>query len=770
MSEDPTIQWALANPLAIQIDEPSKMWHSGAARDVLPLSPDEVLVATDTSGLWLATHNGVATPAADLDKPDLWCLAKGVYADDHIYAGGQGLFETDLGVQGVPILNWREIPLTYSSSALGVVTLGGGGGPTTIRTVYRIAVLREDRRIVIATRSGVFWSDIPEPPKNTLGCLWMLLGLPTPTQPWTAVYGSYSWNKAVGLPDVKMGYLGLAAGPPRRGERERSIAVASWGEPGRAAEFYWGEWEGGQLVMHPAKVQQDLGRVWARATTMASCEHHPERMYAISSNDEGFPYALWRSFDAGRSWEPVEPKMVKTPGLNPPHLKFPAAAGNFGNHWMRPNNCIAVSRDKPDVVVVGWRYDGFFVSEDAGASFRRTDESWHAHADVHGVRFDPTDPTGERIYTASDGGVLMAPGLGRNANHFVSLFNRQLATLQFQTWPDRMFYGTMTPNPSDNGVVAGGLQDNGNVSCAVEPTVLPWREFEFGDGHICTFVATGHLLFHNNDEPPSVRHTKWDLAAKTVGPTQIVPVTVADPQLATPNGLEGPVISAIASPRRRNGAGHFMYAVAGTKSSVFAFFSDHHGGTPGWEFIARVPIATGYAITAVASHDGERIFVGTDGGRFFVITVETGHVWELTLPPQKKPKQEEKDTAVHHIACLSSEMAFATFNRVPSGTGILLRVRPPVVEQLLKAPSGPFYGLEVAPSFEGPALFAATDDRVHVSRDKGIALGDSWMLASKGLPRRPHCGDLRYVAQPSGRRFLYLSTYGRSVWRAVLGG
>ena len=157
-----------------------------------------------------------------------------MYADDHIYAGGQGLFETDLGVQGVPILNWREIPLTYSSGLPGVVGVGGGDGSKIIRTVYRIAVLREDRRIVIATRSGVFWSDMPNPPKNTLGCLWKLLGLPAPTQPWTAVYGSYSWNKAVGLPGVKMGYLGLAAGPRRPGERERSIAVASWGDSERA--------------------------------------------------------------------------------------------------------------------------------------------------------------------------------------------------------------------------------------------------------------------------------------------------------------------------------------------------------------------------------------------------------------------------------------------------------------------------------------------------------------------------------------------------------
>jgi hypothetical protein len=92
-----------------------------------------------------------------------------------------------------------------------------------------------------------------------------------------------------------------------------------------------------------------------------------------------------------------------------------------------------------------------------------------------------------------------------------------------------------------------------------------------------------------------------------------------------------------------------------------------------------------------------------------------------------------------------------------------------VVEQLLKAPNGPFFGLEVAPRPEGiTALFAATDDKVYVSHGKGLSLGDDWMLASRGLPRRPHCGDLRYFPQPSGRRFLYLSTYGRSVWRAPL--
>jgi hypothetical protein len=115
-----------------------------------------------------------------------------------------------------------------------------------------------------------------------------------------------------------------------------------------------------------------------------------------------------------------------------------------------------------------------------------------------------------------------------------------------------------------------------------------------------------------------------------------------------------------------------------------------------------------------------------------------------------------------------SNFLFASFNRRVDGVGYLLRLFPPTVEQLLKAPKGPFFGLEVASSFHGNVLFAATDDKVYTSRDKGLSLGNAWMDASQGLPKRPHCGDLRYVPQPSGRKFIYLSTYGRSIWRASL--
>jgi hypothetical protein len=53
-----------------------------------------------------------------------------------------------------------------------------------------------------------------------------------------------------------------------------------------------------------------------------------------------------------------------------------------------------------------------------------------------------------------------------------------------------------------------------------------------------------------------------------------------------------------------------------------------------------------------------------------------------------------------------------------------------------------------------------TDDKVWVSLDDGF----SWKDASRGLPKRPHCAELRYNFAQQNSPLLYLSTYGRSVW------
>ncbi len=759
MGDDLGLIWELANPLGILVDEAADAWHAGAVRDVLPISPDAVIVAADTGGLWIAYQSGTSLPIADLDKPDFWCLAQGTHAAEHHYAGGRGLFETDLAAT-IPRLTWREIPLTYQ-------VIGSDGLPVVhpIGTVYRISLARSVGRIVIATVSGVFWSPIPPAPDKPPGCLGGLLG----KKPGTPTNLSYVWRKAVNLPDSELGYLGLAIGG---NEREPVVAVASWGTPKLAAEFWWGQWEGGDLVMRRSKVRDDLGRIYARATTMTASGADPGRMYAISSNDDGFAYAMWRSNDAGRNWQPFVPKLTS------PKTPFDVAGGNLGNDWGRPCNCIAASRTKADTVAVGWRFGGFFVSEDAGATFRRTDDSSHAHSDIHSITFDPTDPTDERIYIGGDGGVTMAPGLGKDAKQFVSLYNRQLANLQYVGSPSRTFYGSTTPSLRHPGLLTGGLQDNGNTSSPLAP-LGPSRHYQQGDGFLSTFIETGHVLFNSNGQP-IVHRGEWDPAQGVVTNGTWIPVTAGDPQLPL-NALSEPALARVVAPGWRNRDGQLMYAIAGFRTSIFGYFSDPDGKGCHWEFLARFNLnewAVGepYYVTALGSFDGALLYVGTAGGRIIAFDQRTRVAHECTVPVRSNPNGDP-DAAVHRFAVAHDGLAFATFNRglytsdagryYIWGTGYVLRVRPPHSQVLAPLPVEGYYGLEVArgPAREAPALFASTDAAVYVSRDPGDALGDTWLRAVRGLPRRPHCGDLNHVAPPGDARWLYLATYGRSVYR-----
>ena len=79
-------------------------------------------------------------------------------------------------------------------------------------------------------------------------------------------------------------------------------------------------------------------------------------------------------------------------------------------------------------------------------------------------------------------------------------------------------------------------------------------------------------------------------------------------------------------------------------------------------------------------------------------------------------------------------------------------------------PNELFYAMEIDPTTNPPDLYVATDSTVYDSHDGGM----SWGPASLSLPMRPHCADLRFVTQTDGISFLYLSTFGRSIFRAQL--
>ena len=480
-------------------------------------------------------------------------------------------------------------------------------------------------------------------------------------------------------------------------------------------------------------------------------------------------------------------------------ISFADAAGNQGNYPGRLCNCIAAARFVPDRVAVAWRFEGFFISEDAGTTWRRTDteSSPHTHADVHGIYFDPMDWYGQRLFIAHDGGVSMAPALGHIADMFESKYNRQFATLQFQTAPSRMFFGGAAANPAQDGALIGGLQDNGVVTCSIQPLLEPWLQFDGGDGFQTTFLRNGQALYNNNDETfkPQfgiVRHAFWSTAPHGLVQAEYVHVWKDDPQMPLPAGLpqapgETVVFSAIASPAWTNREGERMYAVAGKRSSIYGLFYDSSGLQPHWEFIARFPlnehpsqqdlkdqIWERWAISAVGSLDGGTIYIGTNGGRLIVFDQSTRVAQEITVPLRSDP-WGDIDSVVHKIVVVQDQLAFAIYNlRRTRGsgaphssfrTGYVVRIRPPKSDALTALPLEGYYGLEVGRE-EGAALYASTDSDVYVSRNAGDALGDTWARASRGLPKRAHCGDISYVKQPNGERWLYMSSYGRSYWKA----
>ncbi len=183
MADLPALHWSQADSQSIQTDEKSDAWHSGIVKDILVRPDGSLIVATDTGSIWSVGESGTGTPLNDTDKPDMWFVTNGIDGSDHIYAGGEALFETDVS-QPLPLMSWSDISFNGD-------------------TIFRAVVVSNARRIVVATSSGVYWSDIPPAP-NSSGCLGVLLGGLVPRKP----RAPYKWNPAQGLPNGA--YAGLA--------------------------------------------------------------------------------------------------------------------------------------------------------------------------------------------------------------------------------------------------------------------------------------------------------------------------------------------------------------------------------------------------------------------------------------------------------------------------------------------------------------------------------------------------------------------------------
>jgi hypothetical protein len=783
VADDSRVRWQLATPFGIEVDADSDAWHSGHVNDVIVFQDlSSILVATESGGVWLI--DSATDPIAlsnDWDLPDVKCLVLGPDGPRHMFAGctvaydstEKRTFKQETGSAAVimesdasalaPLLSWNPV---------------NGALPATAGRITRMVVIPRLRRIVVScaqVRSGdtggIFWAQIPV----------------TRFAPGDPPRPPFVWNQAkIPGPPAPQGFWDIAVAAtkddPSRDNLEDKRVITLVGGGYAAGGIFVGQWnDADDLIFKRSSVQFDDG---SDATALlfdscgtaavSSCELHPTRLYATCAWPDGRLNAVLLSKDGGRNWAFCSATLA---GGGPFDL-LSATLGDQGKNW---NNCISVHPRNPSIAALGWDL-GPFLTFDAGSTWRRVDGGLHLHDDWHALRFSIEEPeTIGFLYAGSDGGIAKInlddlPGV--NGPPVQSNFNRNLPTLQCYSMLYRQFTGSVDISAELSGILAAGLQDNGNVSCRFRPAAEPWHHVDQGDGGLNTSVRGGYL--HNILSGASA-------ATAPLSPdvqTKIVPITIPPP--VDPSGLFPFVGEAVIEPAHRNAAGQLLVAVASAigSNAVFGLHTIDEVVPPyEWQQLGALP--AGQAVAGLASFSGDVILAGTAQGKIYALDTNTGNVVEQPMKlPKPSPSTRMAGGSIPRIVALDAGSFFAVLlgatetkadGTPPLGTpavqAYVLQLEGSTWSPTIGAglPNEFLYGFVAvtAPNTEVPrGLLAATDDAVYISRDDG----KSWLRASMGLPRRPHCGDLRFAIDSLGGANIMLGTFGRSVWLANLAG
>jgi hypothetical protein len=249
-------------------------------------------------------------------------------------------------------------------------------------------------------------------------------------------------------------------------------------------------------------------------------------------------------------------------------------------------------------------------------------------------------------------------------------------------------------------------------------------------------------------------HSVWD-GSQFTNPA-VIPVADSQNQ-RDPAGIpgDGGVATQVRHPSYRNPGGELMYVVSGRGTNLYGLFANSDGSDLHWESIGT--IGGGQNVIAVSSFNGTSVFVGT----------KQGNIYQLAPPYNGAAIQFAINAlAVGQINALVEffpTVAFAATGPDGNGSGRILTL----LGQSWGVPAGalpssdPFVAME-APDLK--SLFVATNGQVYVSHD----LGNSWLSASEGLPAAANTEELHFVTQAEGTRYIYLATYGWSMFQARL--
>jgi hypothetical protein len=699
------LRWTQANPFGISFDTfpfDTKTWNAGHVNDVLAIG-NSILVASDTGGVWLIN------PIPQTDAYPASCLSD-EWLDDTMSClafGPDGQTQVFAGCSGAPTLYALALQIKVGevefvqSTTIPLPWWAGG--------INKIVVQQNPRCVVVACSGGILWSPIPNPFDQVMG---------------------YQWSLASGL--TNGGYSGLAVGP------NANVLAAAWGSwsyfPSGHYGIFKGNWNrsASALTFTRANISGTDPTKMLR-TSVAVCAGNRNILYAVSDGASDSIYNVLKSQDGGQNWVPAS---------------IPPNAGNQG--WY--NNCIDVNPANAAMVAIGWR-SGPFLSIDGASSWNLIAGSG-LHSDLHCVYFPALQSDPDAFFVGSDGGVALVSGSGA----INSQYNMHLLNLQF--------YGNAsTASYQFAGLCGGGTQDNGNLSCVIDPNAAsinqPWRELEGGDGGVNRFLSTGQLLRYNNtltvnnvEVGNRVRVDSWDPNAEDFpgGLGKVIPLD------GTTDGLPYPVLEIVNSAQysrnnpRMLAIGGGRDAATQTNQKVYGLFADPNGANPHWTFLAD----TGENITSVGSGDGNQVIIGTDKGHIISCATATGALMQMPL----SQAVSNLSGPINRILVQSDTVMFALH-----GAGSVLRYSGSSWDILRSLVQQQYVAIETDWTTDPKVLYVANDSSVFASTTNG----QSWTNESQGLPASPHCADLRFVVQPDNTKYLYLSTYGRSLWRSAIG-
>jgi len=722
---DGSITWGLANPLGIQVNVQQDGWNAGRMHDLISLPSGALLAGLNFGGVWTVTPQGQAiSHSDDWDNPDVFCLARGLDDPNHFYAGcgsGGALYESDPSSAVFGFLAWHQVAIADSS-----------GNALDAGNVLRIAVIAANRKLVIACGGGVFWAQIPD------------------------IGGTYDFKQATSLPAGV--YSGAAAGP------DGSVVVGAWGDDKNPHGIYFGDWSSGELVFERMAVPGEATLHWI---SLASCASDLNRMYAAGSDAQGKLLTVLRHDHTqdGMGWQVCDMTVADAPGGR----DLPAGCGDstYGG-WIKLLN---VAPGNPDTVVINWartfinfsggRQPWIAVDQVPGDGDWTRNDAWkaHMHEDGHATVFDATDEN--TLYIATDGGVGMTPDLGKT---YVSKYNEHLATLLVDSQPSRESGGTLAVGPV--GLVAGSLQDNGDVFCQLGQADMPWQRLAGGDGIRVRFLPVGQRVIWYINDNIGVHESRWNGSTFVEG--AVIP---RDDDGPNSKGLSSPTMEVVDAPLFRDAANQLMVAVgcAAGSAEIYGLFSDDSGANAFWHQIGILPPFAQGSVTALGSLHGDSIWIGLSQGEIFSMGTKSGSTQQFTTINASTPGE------VDRFVIVSDELAYALYNNPSAGLGRVLQLNFFDWDPLgsndnvaagtgLPTNEGVFYAMTIDRMAVPHTLFVATNPNVYVSRDDA----QTWQLAVNGLPRMPHCADLRIDPGDGTARFVSLGTFGRSVWRAAL--